>query len=284
MQREPVADVLSLLSDSVETVRALRWRNDHFPELGSPAYIAWANIRIPGRSVAYHAFEAASAQLGGAEDELLALHLVLEGGDLSVAPYILARAAIETCGRAYVLLDPDLSEDDRSALGLAEKLYELATLERLCQAQDDGDSLHEVLLDIRRRIGDLRRTAKRAAIPVPRRIGVTKAIEGVLRGADDDRSGTIAAATYSSFTHAVPRILMAHAWSLDPRMGHEWGVGFSDMGPKHTLHVAGNALIAYSNAIDRQVAAYGWPPSAWSRWKGHIRVAMRRSLKAFDDG
>lgn len=282
MQPDAVASVLSLLSDSVDTVRALRWRNDHFPELGSPAHAAWINIQIPGRSVAYHAFEAASAQLGAAEDELLALHVVLEGGDLSVAPYVLARAEIETCGRAFVLLDPALSEDDRSALGLAEKLHELTTLERLCLAQEDDESLHEVLLDIRRLIGDLSRTAKRAAIVVPQRIGVARAISEVLQSADDDRSGTVGAASYSSFVHAVPRILMAHAWSLDPRMGHEWGVGFSDMAPKHTLHLAGNALIAYSNAIDRQVAAYGWPPSAWNRWKGHIRAAFRRSVKVFD--
>jgi hypothetical protein len=38
------------------------------------------------------------------------------------------------------------------------------------------------------------------------------------------------------------------------------------MGPKHTLHLASNALIAYSNAIDRQIEAYGWPPSAWNHW------------------
>jgi hypothetical protein len=105
------------------------------------------------------------------------------------------------------------------------------------------------------------------------------AIAQALEQDADKAFGLATAASYSSLMHGVPQMLMAHAWDLNPRMGHEWGVGSTDMGPLHKLHLSGNTLAAYSGAVDRQIA-YGWPPSAWDRWKGHARAVIRRSLKA----
>lgn len=113
-------DVTALLGTSVEVIQGLRWRNDHFPESGSPAHRAWIHVRQPHGSVAFHAYANAASQLGAAEDSIRAMELLLHEGNHSVAPFILARAVVEACGGAYMLLDPNLPEDERSALAVRE--------------------------------------------------------------------------------------------------------------------------------------------------------------------
>jgi hypothetical protein len=106
MERPDLDEIISLLGESVDMIRTLRWRQDYFPEMGSPAHKAWINFHNPVGGPAYQAYHLAAGHLGAAEDNVLALELLLNEGSSSVAPFVVARASIEACGRAHLPLDP----------------------------------------------------------------------------------------------------------------------------------------------------------------------------------
>lgn len=277
-------DVTALLGTSVEVVQGLRWRNDHFPEPGSSAHRAWVHVRQPHGSVAFHAYANAASQLGGAEDSIRAIELLLQEGEHSVASFVLARAVIEACGRAYVLLDPSLPEDERSALAVREKLEELHTLERLMHSRDPhglDPAVQADLSDTRRRLTGLQDGARDAGLIVPReRPSFTRVVNEVLSLDENGTLATIAVAGYSSLAHAVPLMLVANAWRQDSSLGHEWGVGFSEPDYSQVVDLVVTIMLAYSRAVSRQIDAYDWPRSAWDRWVGHVRAVLRRAIRA----
>lgn len=284
MEFPSTAELIGLLGQSVERIRSLRWRNDYAAEGGSAAHTAWVSLQTPGGSVAFHAYAGAAGQIGAAEDNVLALELLLEDGVTSIAPFVVARAAIEASGRAFMLLDPQLTDKQRSELAVAEKLHELKTLETLMLAHDPSMSEEGVrsdLDDVRKRIRALKSAAGQEGLAVPAsRPSFTDVVRDVLSPRDDPSYGLVAGASYSSLAHAVPHILVAHSWSLDSRLGHEWGVGFPELDYTTIRDLVQVVQIAFVKAISRQVDAYGWPPSSWTRWRRHVRATLLRSLRA----
>ncbi|MGH2680672.1 MAG: hypothetical protein ACRDG8_09380, partial [Actinomycetota bacterium] len=45
-----------------------------------------------------------------------------------------------------------------------------------------------------------------------------------------------------------------------------------------------STLGAFVSAVNLQVEAYGWPPSAWRRWTRHARAVLGRPLRELDRG
>lgn len=159
-------NAISVIGESVDVVRALRARNFHTPEQGSDVHLAWAEFHAGHPSACYYAYSRATAQIGAAEDHLLALQGLLEYGGSSVTPFVVARAGLEASGRAFALLAPDLSDSARSGLAVAEKLHELGTLQRLILASDptmSGDKARVDLADTKKAALSLRRAAKEPA-------------------------------------------------------------------------------------------------------------------------
>jgi hypothetical protein len=283
MERPDLDEIISLLGESVDMIRTLRWRQDYFPEMGSPAHKAWINFHNPVGAPAYQAYHLAAGHLGAAEDNVLALELLLNEGSSSVAPFVVARASIEACGRAHLLLDPALSDKARSELAIGEAVYELHSMERLVIAHDprlESDQVRSDLEHIRHRVRSLRQKANEGGYQVPGRPRFIEVVRGVMAiGTADETFGGVTAELYSAIAHAVPLILVSVASNLEESLGHVWGVGFSDIDEKTTRDLVVAVLVAYFKPVTRQVEAFGWPPSSWTRWCAHARVVLRASMR-----
>lgn len=283
-----IRNVVSLLLESVERIRALRFRNGYAPEGGHQLWNDLLELRgspDPFQSYALLAYSIAAAQLGAADDHLIALETLLLDVGSTVAPYVLARAAIEAAGRASMLLDPALSARERAGLAVREAIHDLEQLQRLMKAHDPDRTSPEVRRDIEtvgQGLKALQRDAEARGLVVPRaRPSFTRVVRSVLStGADDDVLGRVTAVSYSSISHAGADILMAlTADAADPD-GHPFKVGFVDLTDEAITDIVIAVLVAHVPAVSRQVSAYGWPSSSWTRWRGHVRAELRSALSA----
>ncbi len=263
-----IAATVLIVAASLSTARSYHLRRSVALEL-----------RIPGELPSFHAFAFAASQIGAAEDN--ALGLLLEDGSFSLAPYVLARAAIEASGRAFLLLDPSLTELERTEWAVAEKLHDLRTLERLMLANDPdlgGGQVRADVADVRRRIAGLLHGARSDGLQIRRRPRFTDVLKAVL-DPGNNTLGAIAAVNLSSIAHAAPEAIVATTWALDNTLGHEWGVGSAELDDTSIVDLVVSVLLPYVRAVSRQVDAFEWPPSSWTRWVSHVRSVLVRAVR-----
>jgi hypothetical protein len=214
---------------------------------------------------------------------MLALSMLLSWRSSSVAPATLVRSAVEASGRAFVFMDPGLSDAERGVLALAERMHEHQQFKKLVQSNPLFEARDEQALadlrDANGRISAIRRAAKDRGWVVPQRSSFTSVVRAVLEGADKGSFGRVSV-MYSSIAHAVPHLLVVNSWMLDGKTDDEWGVGWQELDDEVVLEFTLVTLSAYARAVHRQIEAFGWPPSAWERWLGHARAVLRRSLPA----
>jgi hypothetical protein len=270
-------DVIDLLREAVEGVRRLRARNHFAPDAGQ---FVMELLEYPVAT----AYSSAARQLGAAEDNALALGLVLAHREMSIAPCVLARASIEASGRAWNLLDPELTARDRLGFAISERLNDLHELERLMISHDpfgDGETRDRDLASVRSHIIKLRNAARAKGVVVPRRPSFSHTVRSVLAfSATDDEFGRVVAATYSAFAHATPELLLARTVSPIYPSGHDFMVGLTELEDSAVDELVLAVLLAYSRAATRQAETYGWPLSSLKRSAAHARAVLRRALRA----
>jgi hypothetical protein len=277
-----------LLGESVERIRALRYRNGYTPEGGFQVMNDWSalpGVVEYGRSPAFAAYARAAAQLGAAEDHLLGLDMLLRDGRTSLAPYASARAAIEAIGRARLLINKGGSATVRAGLAYAERLEELKALSRFIPIEvPDAQEAKASRQALSEAIRQLRATARTERIPILSYPSFSDAFRAALATQDDKLRGAEVAARHSAISHGLTHALLDIAATGPKGWEHPFNVGSSTLDPGSVLDLIITPLGAFLPTVSEQIAAYGWPPSSWELWRGHVRSVLRHQLSDLEQG
>lgn len=193
---------------------------------------------------------------------------------------VLARAALEACGRAQHLFEPGLGVRLRIARGMNERLYSLAEQERL--PADAGDS--ERIAAGRRRILDEaerrgfakleKRKAPTLEEPRPRS---TETVRSALGAGADPELGHVLFGYFSAVSHGTAYGLMQ---SIDvvqreqPLQPDTIGQLKTDSTGVNTVSAA--LILAYVEAVERKRKHFGWQSDEWAGAVVDALLAVRR--------
>lgn len=284
---EPLVEVgdFHFLGDLVDSIRGIRYRSGYGPE---PWAKMWADAILfsqssdPVEPIAGSAYDLAASQLGAADDHVLALEAVLSYTETGVAPYVLGRAAIEAAGRAYQLLDPDISHRERAVLVLAESLSQLYAFRDLIRAHTPDDSRQEAktdLAEVDADIDEIKRYLRQQGLPIPNRAGFSSILRNVLAMPGSFHFGVLTAVLHSAVAHSVPNILVTLTVGDREVKPHPMNVGLIGLDEGKVMDLVLAVCLAYSRGVSRQVEMYAWPPTAWKRATGRARRILRTRFK-----
>lgn len=286
-EEKGVIDLLSpLLEGSVQRIRLLRDRHGYAPSAGSPLgrelrRFEEGEISEPeAMALMYHWITA--AQLAAAEDNILALRIILRDGNLSISPVVLARAAIEAAARAAFLLDPELSANERASYVTAEKLYELGQMRRVIIAHDPRNESRKVqsaLREVDRSILDLQNWLDHHHVQRLSRPRFTGVIERVFRElADDGTYAAIATNNFSAVAHAIPEMVLDYIADATRDEWHPFSSETRQSVDEKIVDVVMAVLVVYTRAVNLQINTYGWPHASWSAWFREVIGLLRSQV------
>lgn len=278
-------DLFRCLGDLVDAIRGIRWRSAYSPE---PWAKMWADLILfsqssdPIEPIAGGAHDLAASQLGAADDHLLALEAVLSDTETTVAPYVLARSAIEASGRAYELLDPSISHRERATLVLTEVLHELYAIRDLIRTHLPDDSRPETRADLAKVEGDveeIKNYSREHGLIVPQRTSFTAILRNVLAMPESSHFGQLTPVLHSAVAHSVPYFLVLLTIGDEEVKPHPRNVGLVDLEEGKLMDLVLAVCLAYTRAVSRQIEVYAWPPSAWRRATARLRRILRKRLQ-----
>jgi len=294
MDPEEMDDLHDLLLRGVGKARKQRRSRDYLFEEGSRAHSEWFWYqRGPafGPGFTAQAYQIAGLQLAAAEDLMLALEGALEGGHV-IAPFVLARAALEALGRANHLLDPDLGARGRAEAAMSYELkgfHALLQVDRSApldpgseeaQAGDQVQMYIRTLEDDARRLGfDVTPGKGRAAPMVGHQLpGFSQAVHDLLPLGEPRALGRTLATAYSAFAHADPVMFRT--------LGTAAGYGIRDMSEldslefdeQEVLAIVSPVVVGHLATYERQILSYGWGKTMWDKWSRHARFVLRRHI------
>jgi hypothetical protein len=105
-----IDEMANLLGTSVNQMRSLREANGYAALRESPLITQLVREKRTAdlfSAIALLGYETAAAQIAAAEDHMLGMATLLAGGQSMVAPFVLARSAIEASARASYIVDPN---------------------------------------------------------------------------------------------------------------------------------------------------------------------------------
>lgn len=123
-------DLVGALEETLRLAVAVKTSHGAKPSPGSPADRELKELqpRLEGERLSTPVsttHSLGSLALASAEDHLEALAVTLRAPGIILAPITLARAVLESAGRAWWIFDPEIDGERRVARGLTELLYGL---------------------------------------------------------------------------------------------------------------------------------------------------------------
>ncbi len=194
---------------------------------------------------------------------------------------VLARSALEACGRAQWLYEPGIGVRRRIARGMTERLYSLAEQKRL--PADVGGSARIIerrrsILDEATRQGFLKVTKQKTPTTIGEpRLGATETVKNALGESDDPDLGHVLFGYFSAVSHGTAYGLMQ---SIGVARG-EAPLQPDTIGHLKTESVGVNSaiaamILAYVEAVERQRNHFGWKSSEWAAAVIEALLAVRR--------
>lgn len=270
------------LLDLMEQTQGLRQAASYYPAADSPAMAELAaEHRYAGgwgQEPVLAAHCASWVCLTAAEDLIVSMCRLFEHGSPPVyAHLVLARAALESCGRAAWLAEPGIDVRRRIARGVNERLYSLAEQAKL-PGIPDGLARRQSILDEAHLQGFDKLSAKGQSVVslIERRQSSTALVKWLL-GQPDDDLGELAYRFWSSIAHATQYGL---AQSFDSGMAQT-----SELDSRPTVPVVittdqvriamTTVGLAYVEVGRFHQQLFGWQSDGWERTVVNYRSLLR---------
>lgn len=170
-------------------------------------------------------------------------------------------------------------------MAISERLYEQLQLRKLIEGSDSTLSAQGekdlAAVEEDRRV--LEKFAEEHGVKIPKRPSFTEVLAKSLTiGTEGESLAAIATAGYSAVAHAVPDMVLTYAVDRSASDWHPFQVGQDKLPSRFKLDLTVAVLLPYTRAVELQINAYGWPPSAWKKWLSHVRATLNKALK--EDG
>jgi hypothetical protein len=251
---------------------AVRMRNHYLPLEGSTAEAEWAqNRRFAsdwGETPVTNAYSIAAMKLAAARDHVASLAQLLRPEPAPFATAALARVVLETSARAWWLLDPAIGPESRVARGMTDRLSSLRETLKM-DLPEEMTAWHVSRVD-RIHAGAIAKDFE----PITNKSGRFEAIGERVPTATDlatlvvgGPEGELAYRDLSAASHGTLYALVSRMEVLEDPLGRHDKIARPKISMETVVPMVSVAVIAFGNAIDRELALYGWPRAEWEAWR-----------------
>lgn len=198
------------------------------------------------------------------------------------AHIVLARATLESAGRAWSLLDPTIGTRLRVARGVNERLFGLSEQGRFPLAQADKERARQrrtALFAEGERLGfrKVKRGRKMPPTLEEERLGQTALVRALLRSGDDVELGRVVYGVYSAIAHGtlfgLTGSVTLDAPGAPKTPGVTWGAIYTSSG--HVVSALTALALGVGKALDARNRLFGWKADSWdSAFLDAIRAAQ----------
>lgn len=274
------------LTDLIHAAITMRQRRSFLPEASSVAMAelnAEAGFRGSwGNEPVRQVHNAGEMLIAAAEESIECGCRLLSQEPLPVFGHIvLARAALEACGRAQWLYEPEIDVRRRVARGMTERLYSLEAQARLADEVGDHtriETRRRSILNEAARQGFTIKGKKLTAIGEPR-LGATETVEHALGDGSDPALGRVLFGYFSAVSHGTVYGLvqsMDVVRSEEPLRPDTIGHLKTDSGAVNSVVAA--MVLAYIEVVERERKLFGWQDDQWATAVIRALTAVRRAL------
>jgi len=207
-----------------------------------------------------------------ADDHLQSLARLIADPPAVYSTSVVARSASESAARAWWLLDPALTVEERIARGMTERVFSLTEVARLVDDDADVANGHlerrQAIVETARRRGMQVKSSKgRAPFIGEPRPSSTKLANDLHGG--NENLGQFFYRLLSAVDHATTYALMQGV--MTPPKARLAGsgdvLGQLVVRPELVRHIVSGTCNAYCNAFERQLETYGWDFGPWNAVK-----------------
>jgi hypothetical protein len=281
--RKLLARVASVLHGYHQVSQSIYHLTQYRPSPGSPAQL---ELQVPEHQREYvrASHSIAAAYLTAAQDFIVSLSKQFEEPLPLYGPIALARACLENSARAWWMLDPDISREERVSRGFVERfnsLYEAAEVERAMgvPTPKSVQRAEEVAAD-----------ARELGFPTIIKRGRWRLVEPARPFATDlleSMGGHLGKVVYKFASGAVHGTTYALLQNLEvERRKNDGDTEELFFVPRRGLEpivtLAGIAVTCLIDAFDRQLALYGWPNDEWTAWNVHAMDVLQEAHRAVE--
>jgi hypothetical protein len=270
---DPVERACDIIEGSVRCAKGIRLtRYDQGPAPGSVGAADLADQRSyavgwvqPPVEVAV---SLAALYLETAEDHLLGLTRVARPPQLVAAPFTMARGMLEAAARAWLLLDPTVTVEERIARGVNERLYGL---------REKGKEEAELKEHTQTQCEALLTGALRVGIPLTKngdwvikgRADNTNLVDQLVNSVQAIEEGSL----YRFYTSIAHSVLGGLAFLMTQDEEHP-GAGKLDLSSSRLFNVIAACVLTHEATFDRALDYLGWGDTPWPSWKIHAHDVL----------
>jgi hypothetical protein len=282
---DPIDSACDIIVGHVRCAKGIRTtRYDQRPEAGSVGAVDLADQARFASGWIQPPVEVfvslAALYLEAAEDHLVGLTRVARPPQLIAAPFTTARGMLEAAARAWLLLDPTVTVEERIARGVNERLYGLRE-----KAKDDPEFAKYAAVQS----AALLAGATRVGMPLTKhgdwvlkgRAENTKLVDQLVSSLEPSGDASV----YRFYTAIAHAVLGGLAFLLVPDEERP-GAAKLDLTRTDLFNVIALCVLCHETVFDRALDYLGWTEPQWASWKSHaheVLVSCQERLRAHPD-